>query len=141
MIYFKMINLSLDKQLSILLPNTNKALSVALKGATKEELMTLSKSKDLGSILSSLLQKSAQDPAQNATLLNLLKNNPTLKDLGNVTTTFKESDNIALKEEQEEMKLDMLQATHQFKDIVAAMADLLKREQYEQLLKFSNIPT
>jgi hypothetical protein len=54
---------------------------------------------------------------------------------------LKESDNIALKEEQEEMKLDMLQATHQFKDIVAAMADLLKREQYEQLLKFSNIPT
>jgi len=98
MIYFRMINLSLDKQLSILLPNTNKALSVALKGATKEELAALTKTKDLASILSSLLQKSTQDPAQNATLLNLLKNNPTLKELGNVATTFKDLNQLLSQE-------------------------------------------
>jgi|GEM_PF-3043188 len=51
------------------------------------------------------------------------------------------SNSKELKDELEEMHLDLLQATYQFKDIVNAMADLLKREQYEQLLKFSNIPT
>lgn len=88
MIYSKMINFSLDKQLSILLPNTNKALAEVLKNASPQELNTLTKHKDLGSLLNSIFQKSAQDPAQNATLLKLLQNNPTLKSLGSVTTTL-----------------------------------------------------
>ena len=50
-------------------------------------------------------------------------------------------ENLALKVEQEDMRLDMLQANYQFKDIVTTMSDLLKREQYEKLLEFSNIPT
>jgi len=85
-----MINFSLDKQLSILLPNTNKALAEALKSATKEELSSLTKHKDLGSVLLSLFERSASNAAQNATLLELLKNNPTLKDLANVNATLKE---------------------------------------------------
>jgi hypothetical protein len=83
-----MINFSLDKQLSILLPNTNKALAQALKSASPQELASLTKHKDLGSILNSIFQKSAENPAQNATLLNLLQNNPTLKSLGSATTTL-----------------------------------------------------
>jgi len=51
-----------------------------------------------------------------------------------------DAQNIKLKEALEDMRLDMLQASHQFKDIVTAMAELLKREQYEKLLEFSNIP-
>ena len=90
MIYSIMINFSLEKQLSILLPNTNKALAQVLKNATPKELSMLSKGKDLSSVLSSLLQKSEQNPAQNATLLSLLKNNPTLKELGSVTSTLKD---------------------------------------------------
>lgn len=54
---------------------------------------------------------------------------------------LQDPDNRGLKQEQEDMQLDMLQATHQFKDIVTAMSELLKREQYEKLLRFSNIPT
>lgn len=52
-----------------------------------------------------------------------------------------EPDNMALKEQQSDMQLDMLLANQQFKEIVTVMSDLLKREQYEALLKFSNIPT
>jgi len=85
-----MINLSVAKQLSIILPNTNKALAEVLKTATPKELETLTKGKDLNTILNSLLKQSAQTPSQNKTLLTLLKNNPTLKDLGNVTSTIKD---------------------------------------------------
>lgn len=72
------------------MPNTNKALAEVLKGASTEELATLSKGKDLSSILDSLLKQSASDPTQDKTLLSLLKNNPTLKELGSVTTTLKD---------------------------------------------------
>jgi Flagellar hook-length control protein FliK len=85
-----MINLSLDKQLSILLPNTNKALAEVLKSASPQELATLTKGKDLSSILDGLLKQSAQESSQDKALLNLLKNNPTLKDLGSVTSTIKD---------------------------------------------------
>lgn len=85
-----MINLSVAKQLSIILPNTNKALAEVLKTATPKELETLTKGKDLNTILNSLLKQSAQTPSQNKALLTLLKNNPTLKDLGNVTSTIKD---------------------------------------------------
>jgi hypothetical protein len=54
---------------------------------------------------------------------------------------LREPDNASLKDELEDMHLDMLQARYQFKEIVSVMSDLLQREQYEKLLKFSNIPT
>lgn len=85
-----MINLSLNKQLDILLPNSNKALAEVLKSASTQELAALSKGKDLGSILDSLLKQSANNSAQDKTLLSLLKNNPTLQALGSVTTTLKD---------------------------------------------------
>ena len=85
-----MINLLLNKQLDIIVPNTNKALALVLKEASPNELETISKDKDLKSILNSLLQGSAQSSHGDKTLLELAKNNPTLKDFGNVTSTVKD---------------------------------------------------
>ncbi|MGE4419337.1 MAG: flagellar hook-length control protein FliK [Sulfurimonas sp.] len=85
-----MINISLNKQLDIIAPNTNKALAVVLKEATPKEIDAILKDKDLKSVINSLLKGSAQNSESDKALLNLAKNNPTLKDLGNVTTTVKE---------------------------------------------------
>jgi len=93
-----MINFSLEKQLQIFTPNTNKALALALKSASPSELALLSKGKDLAAILDSFLQKSTQDTTQNATLLTLLKNNPTLKSLGDLNTTLKSLSSLLTQE-------------------------------------------
>jgi len=88
-----MINLNntAAKHLQLILPNTNKALTQVLKNASPEELQTLTQSKDLGSILDSLLKRATtSDTTQNKLLLELLKNNPTLKSLSNANTTIKE---------------------------------------------------
>lgn len=83
-----MIQQALLKQLSLILPNTNKALQEVLKSASPQELESLSKQKDLASILLSLFDKSAKDPMQNSRLLHLLQNNPTLKSLGTIHTSL-----------------------------------------------------
>lgn len=85
-----MINISSNKQLDIILPSTNKALKEVLKSATPQELEVIVKSKDLKSVINSLLSESAKSSASDKVLLEMLKNNPTLKDLGNVSTTIKE---------------------------------------------------
>jgi len=72
------------------MPNTNRALAVVLQAATPKELAAVSQEKDLKSILNSLLKGSAQNPASDKTLLTLVKNNPTLKDLGNVSATIRD---------------------------------------------------
>lgn len=100
-----MINLSLNKQLNIILPNTNRALAEVLKDATPQQLQTLTQGKDLNSILQSILKQSAQEPGQDATLLNLLKNNPTLKALGDVSTTLKDLSAL-LKQDKEPLQLE-----------------------------------
>lgn len=105
MIYFSMINLSASKQLGIILPNTNKALAVVLKEATPKEIETILKDKDLKSVINSLLKESAKSQEGDKALLNLAKNNPTLKDLGNVTTTVKELLN-ALKSEKNPLPIE-----------------------------------
>ncbi|MBA1433493.1 MAG: hypothetical protein FAF04_07880, partial [Epsilonproteobacteria bacterium] len=79
-----------NKTLNIVLENTNKALREVLKDIPQKELALLEKAKDLGSVLESLMKRTPQDATQNRALLRLLKNNPTLKSLGNVTTTLKE---------------------------------------------------
>lgn len=90
MLYLNMINFPVDKKLSIILSNTNKALAQVLKDASPKELENMSKGKDLKSILNSLLKESAQNPSADKTLLKLLKENPTLKELGNVSQNMKE---------------------------------------------------
>ncbi len=85
-----MININTNKQLGIILPNTNRALAEVLKNISSQELETLSKSKDIRSILNSLLKDTLQNPKSDKLLLELMKNNPTLKKIGNVSNTIKD---------------------------------------------------
>ncbi|MDD2651866.1 MAG: flagellar hook-length control protein FliK [Sulfurimonas sp.] len=85
-----MINLYANKQLEIIVPNTNKALAVVLKEAAPKEMEMILKSRDLASVLGSILKESAQNSDANTTLLGVLKNNPTLKSLGSFSETIKE---------------------------------------------------
>jgi len=85
-----MINITDAKKLDIILPNTNKALNEVLKNASAEELKVLSKEKDLKSILNSILKQSALNRSGDKTLVQLMKNNPTLKSLGDVSSTIKD---------------------------------------------------
>ena len=64
-----MINLNTSKTLNIVLPNTNKALNEVVKSITPQELETLSKGRDLKSIVSTLLQQSANDSSGDKKLL------------------------------------------------------------------------
>jgi len=89
MIYLNMINFQTDKKLTIILPNTNRALAEVLKDASPKELALIGKDKDLKSIINSLLKESSQNPAADKTLLELVKNNPTLKELGNINRDIK----------------------------------------------------
>ncbi len=83
-----MINISTSKQLGIILPNTNKALAQVLNSASPEELEIVTKAKDLKSVMGSILKQTASSSDKD--LLQLVKNNPTLKSLGEVSTTIKD---------------------------------------------------
>jgi len=85
-----MINISTAKQLDIILPNTNKALAQVLGNATQKELETLSQGKDLKSVMNDILKQSGNSSSSDKELLQLVKNNPTLKSLGDVTSTVKD---------------------------------------------------
>ena len=85
-----MISINTDKKLNIILPNTNKALKKVLKDASPKELEVITKGKDLKSIIGSLLKESSQNSSADKTLLTLVKNNPTLKDLGSASQNLKE---------------------------------------------------
>ena len=78
----------INKELKIILPNTNRALNEVLKDLSAQEVQTLSAQKDLRSILNSLLKDSLKTNTQDTMLLNLLKNNPTLKNLGDFKTSI-----------------------------------------------------
>jgi len=85
-----MLNITTNTKLDIILPSTNKALKEVLKNATPKELEALSSGKDLKSVLNSLLKQSSQSSVTDKALLQLLKQNPTLKNLGNVSSTIKD---------------------------------------------------
>lgn len=91
------INQSL-KSLNILLPNTNRALKEVLQEISPKELETLSKGKDLNSIIKGLLHQSKESPESNKTLLELIKKNPTLKGLRTLTNTTKDLVRLLKKE-------------------------------------------
>ncbi len=79
-----------NKNLKLLLPTTNKALAIALKDASPTQLQQLGGVKDLNSILKMLLKESSNaNDVQNRTLLELLKNNPTLQSLSKITPNIK----------------------------------------------------
>ena len=83
-----MINISTSKHLDIVTPSTNKALARVLKDATPKELEIINTSKDLKSIMNTILKQS--NSSNEKALLQLVKNNPTLKNLGDVSTTLKD---------------------------------------------------
>jgi len=89
-----MINIVTNKQLDIMLTNTNKALAEVIKTASPLELESISQniaqSKDLPSIINTLLKQTATDSSSDKALLNLVKNNPTLKNLGPISDTIKD---------------------------------------------------
>lgn len=85
-----MINLVNSKKVDLILPNMNKALKEVLKDATPKQLESISSGKDLKSIMDGILKQSSIDNSNDKTLLNLVKNNPTLKSLGDVSTTIKD---------------------------------------------------
>jgi len=85
-----MINIHLDKKLNIILPNTNKALRKVLTDISTKEFESISSGKDLKSIMSSLLKESSQNSSADKALLKLVKDNPTLKDLGSASQNLKE---------------------------------------------------
>ena len=85
-----MIQSATLKQLSIILPNTNKALSQVLDDLGTKATATFTQSKDLKSIINTLFKESSQNTTQDKALLELVKNNPTLKNLGNVSQDIKE---------------------------------------------------
>ena len=97
-----------NKSLNIVLKNTNRALKEVLKDASPKDLATLQQAKDLGSILESLLKNTASSKLQNQELLQMLKNNPTLKSLGNVTTTLKEFEQLLQKTDPQDKTLQKL---------------------------------
>jgi hypothetical protein len=85
-----MINATNASSLKIVLQNTNKALDKVLQDLNPKELESISQGKDLKSIINSLLKQSSKDTSQDKVLLNLVKNNPTLKNLPSVQTSLKE---------------------------------------------------
>jgi len=85
-----MINISSASNLGIIVPSKNKALAEVLTNASQSELETLSQGKGLKSILNTILKQSTDSTSTNKELLTLVKNNPTLKNLGNVTTTIQD---------------------------------------------------
>lgn len=84
-----MININLETKLNIILPNNNRALAEVLKDVSPKELEAITSGKDLKSILDSILKESAQNSSSDKVLLELVKSNPTLKELGSVNENIK----------------------------------------------------
>jgi hypothetical protein len=83
-----MINLSPEARLSILLPNTNRALGEAIKNATPEQLETLKEGKDIKSLLTSVFQDKTTASKSDQTLLDLLKNSSAFKNMGSFSDSL-----------------------------------------------------
>ncbi|MFA5215655.1 flagellar hook-length control protein FliK [Sulfuricurvum sp.] len=84
-----MINVTTDTRLSIVLPNTNKALAEAIRTATPEQLTQLKEGKDIKSLLSGVFQDKITASKSDQTLLDILKNGAAFKNMGNFTENLK----------------------------------------------------
>lgn len=122
-----MINISTSKQLGIILPNTNKALAKVLSTVTPQELEVITKGKDLKSVMSTILKQTAS--ASDKNLLELVKNNPTLKNLGEVSTTIKDLLN-SIKSDKEPLPMEKV-----LKNFLTDIKDL---KNHELKQKFEN---
>ena len=122
-----MINISASKQLGIILPSTNKALDKVLSNVTPKELEVITQGKDLKSIMNTILKQSAS--SSDKELLQLVKNNPTLKNLGDVSTTIKDLLN-SIKSDKEPLPIEKV-----LKNFLSDVKDL-KNSELKQ--KFEN---
>jgi hypothetical protein len=124
-----MINQLASKKIDIILPNMNKALKEVLKDASPKQLESISSQRDLRSIMDGILKQSSIDNSNDKTLLNLVKNNPTLKNLGDVSTTIKDLLS-SIKNDKEPLPVEKL-----LKSVLVDMKDI-KDAQLKQ--KFEN---
>ena len=123
-----MINSLNSKQLGIVLPNTNKALSEALKSASPKQLESVSSFKDLKSMMSSILKQSTTSSSSDKVLLELVKNNPTLKNLGSVSSTIKDLLN-SLKSDKNQLPIEKT-----LKNLLLDIKDLKGSELKQKLI-------
>lgn len=84
-----MITSATEARFKIVLPSTNRALAQALAQASPEQLAGISEGKDLRSILNGVLHEKLGASRSDQTLLELLKNTPALKTLGNPAEDLK----------------------------------------------------
>jgi hypothetical protein len=110
----------------------NKALEQVLKNASPKELEVLSQGKDLKSVMDTILKQSSSDIASNKELLQLVKENPTLKNLGEVTTTIKDLLN-SIKSEKNPLPMEKV-----LKDFLIDIKDL-KNDELKQKLNNSGV--
>jgi hypothetical protein len=83
-----MIHLSPEARLSIILPNTNRALNEAIKNATPAQLETLKEGKDIKSLLTSVFQDKTTASKSDQSLLDILKNSSAFKNMGSFSDTL-----------------------------------------------------
>ncbi|MCD6172696.1 MAG: flagellar hook-length control protein FliK [Sulfurimonas sp.] len=127
-----MINISTSSKLGIILPNTNKALAKVLSSATPKELEIISNGKDLKSVMSTILKQSGNSSSSDKALLELVKNNPTLKNLGDVSTTIKDLLN-SIKSDKEQLPIEKT-----LKNFLTDIKDL-KNSELKQKLENSGV--
>jgi len=129
-----MIQSATLKQLSIILPNTNKALSQVLNDLGTKETATLTQSKDLKSIINTLFKESSQNTTQDKALLELVKNNPTLNNLGNVSKDIKELLKLIKTPSQEQKQTQ----THLEKTLESTLSNVKDIQQSDVKSKIQN---
>ncbi len=78
-----MIHLTTDTRLSLVLPGTNKAFAEAIKNATPEQLATMREEKGAGALLGSLFRDKIASDKSDRVLMDILKNAPVFKNMGN----------------------------------------------------------
>ena len=84
-----MISLSTETSLPLLFANNNKALAEAIKQATPAQLALLKESKDVRGLLTLLTTQTLESGKPDKVLLEILKNNPSFKSMGNFPKDLK----------------------------------------------------
>jgi len=84
-----MISPSTQSKLSLLLPNQNKVLNELIKHASPQQLLHLNEKNDLKTFLGSLFRDTLTNSKSDSILLDMLKSNPSFKNMGNFTDNLK----------------------------------------------------
>lgn len=103
-----MIERTSQQQLSLLFPNSNKAISKILESASPEQLETLAKAKDLKAVLSQLMNDTLDINKSNKIILDVLKNSDFFKELGSFPKEMKVLIELLESQSGSNTKLDKL---------------------------------